>query len=656
MTHSCAITPGGSVACWGSNARGQCGQEGGHEGEQARIQPTLVPGVSGALSISAGTDHSCALNDRGAALCWGDNGGGELGVETPAMSAAAVSVLSGTQFTALSTGMDGSCAIADELGVLCWGAPDHFFPHDVRRWRPERVAAELVQISSGGDHSCGVDSRGGVFCWGGNHSGQIGTGSTSQTSPVSPVRGLPVATQVAVAGGVSCALGTDRRVRCWGSNSHMEAGRDDRRNVLTPNLIALRDVVQIDAGQMNVCARLADGGVWCWGSNQYGQLAREPLEPSAQPVRILGMPAAIDVSIGHQGHACAASETAVHCWGLNDFAALGADDSHRIEARPAKSPHVTAVAALAASVTTSCGLNHEGDVVCWNDNETPARSYVIANLRKTSHLALGSRLGCAIADGRGSCWGDAYWGGRELRIDDPKHSALPVPGLPGDLSSIAASDMRVCAAESGGQVWCWGGASPAEGGAAEGFGPVRIPNASSARSVVMSRGVGCSLDFDGSVRCWPLPNTSEVHAAKRVPGVAQTRALAAGANSMCAATDGKLWCWDRALAPRQQPGPAETLVALAVGQDHRCGVSLGGRVWCWGDNAKGQLGSGQVGGHSSGWVAGLDSATAVAAGGDHSCAATRTSGVWCWGAGDPAGVGPGSLVLEPTTVRLPEAF
>jgi hypothetical protein len=35
--------------------------------------------------------------------------------------------------------------------------------------------------------------------------------------------------------------------------------------------------------------------------------------------------------------------------GLNAFAALGADDSHRIEARSAKSPHVTAVAALAAS-------------------------------------------------------------------------------------------------------------------------------------------------------------------------------------------------------------------------------------------------------------------------------------------------------------------
>ena len=73
-THSCAVTRGGQVFCWGGNASGQLG-----DGSRVnRTRPVLVP-VSGSFtSVGAGSAHSCATG-TGGAFCWGDGRQGQLG-------------------------------------------------------------------------------------------------------------------------------------------------------------------------------------------------------------------------------------------------------------------------------------------------------------------------------------------------------------------------------------------------------------------------------------------------------------------------------------------------------------------------------------------------------------------------------------------------
>ena len=74
--YSCALLAAGTVYCWGGNPRNQLGN---NHLSFASAVPVKVAGVTGALSISTGTVHACALLTGGVADCWGSDDYGQLG-------------------------------------------------------------------------------------------------------------------------------------------------------------------------------------------------------------------------------------------------------------------------------------------------------------------------------------------------------------------------------------------------------------------------------------------------------------------------------------------------------------------------------------------------------------------------------------------------
>jgi len=83
--HSCAFTDRGDVKCWGLNSAGTLGTS--PEDVFDSSVPLAVPGLSGVTAISAGGGHSCALTSGGAVKCWGSNNSGQLGDGSTASSA-----------------------------------------------------------------------------------------------------------------------------------------------------------------------------------------------------------------------------------------------------------------------------------------------------------------------------------------------------------------------------------------------------------------------------------------------------------------------------------------------------------------------------------------------------------------------------------------
>ena len=80
--HTCTILDGGGVKCWGYGDYGRLGYDstdnkGDAAGEMAGLGTVNLG--AGAIAITAGLDHTCAILDGGGVKCWGRGGEGQLG-------------------------------------------------------------------------------------------------------------------------------------------------------------------------------------------------------------------------------------------------------------------------------------------------------------------------------------------------------------------------------------------------------------------------------------------------------------------------------------------------------------------------------------------------------------------------------------------------
>ncbi len=107
------------------------------------------------------------------------------------------------------------------------------------------------------------------------------------------------------------------------------------------------------------------------------------------------------------------------------------------------------------------------------------------------------------------------------------------------------------------------------------------------------------------------------------------------------------------------PPPGEALLGsirqVSAGTRHTCALDAEGHVWCWGENATGQLGDGSRVDHDAPVrVRALPPARSIAAGDGSTCAATRDGEVYCWGANAVGQLGNGEQANGYTMpVRVP---
>jgi len=75
-SHACAVATDGHVFCWGRNDFGQLGVSRGYVDSNVPVQ---VQDIDSAVQVSAGSTHTCAVTRGGEVWCWGDNAVGGLG-------------------------------------------------------------------------------------------------------------------------------------------------------------------------------------------------------------------------------------------------------------------------------------------------------------------------------------------------------------------------------------------------------------------------------------------------------------------------------------------------------------------------------------------------------------------------------------------------
>jgi alpha-tubulin suppressor-like RCC1 family protein len=330
--HTCALTSAGGAKCWGWNGSGQLGN-----GTQTSTSvPVDVSGLLGEVTTISAGGHTCALSRSGEVTCWGHNADGRLGNGTLLDSSFPVGVSGlASGVTAVEVGNTHTCALMTEGGVKCWGRNDFgqlgngtttvsLAPVDVMG-----LGSGVRAISAGGGQTCALTAEGGVKCWGSNYAGQLGNGTTTDSTVPVEVSGLTSGV-VAITTGIyhTCALKSGGGVACWGALvvEQLDDGGLSSTFAITPLPVPglASGVASISAGGFQTCAVSRDDGALCWGDNRYGQLGNGSTSLSYAPVAVAGLASGVTAISTGGSSTCALMRSGwVTCWGSNDAGALG---------------------------------------------------------------------------------------------------------------------------------------------------------------------------------------------------------------------------------------------------------------------------------------------------------------------------------------------
>jgi serine/threonine-protein kinase len=149
-----------------------------------------------------------------------------------------------------------------------------------------------------------------------------------------------------------------------------------------------------------------------------------------------------------------------------------------------------------------------------------------------------------------------------------------------------------------------------------------------------------------------------------VPGVSDATSVVAGTRGACAVADAKVFCWgenaagqlgDGTTEDRETPvqaGDLTGVTAVSTDAGTTCAIS-DGAVYCWGSNSSGQLGNGSADDSLTPVrVPGLSGVTAIATHSETTCAVAGGA-AHCWGRNDSGQVGDGTTDNRSAPTRVP---
>jgi alpha-tubulin suppressor-like RCC1 family protein len=268
--HTLAVKTDGTLWAWGSNSEGQLGfMFDTSIGAKATI-PTQVGEEMNWIAVSAGADHSLALNDKGELFAWGSNRFGQIGTAS-STELYTEPMKVGDGFKSISAGSLYSTAIKIDGSLWAWGY--NFYgqlgykdPSQGNALFPTKVRedSQWASVSAGWRHTLAITSENKLWAWGDNENSQLlGEGDFGSNSPDENIF-----TDASAGGSFSLVIATDGKLMGTGRN----IGCTGTITSLQRPWIAT-NFKYVESGSAHAILIKNDGTLWGIGSNSEDQLS-----------------------------------------------------------------------------------------------------------------------------------------------------------------------------------------------------------------------------------------------------------------------------------------------------------------------------------------------------------------------------------------------
>lgn len=262
---------------------------------------------------------------------------------------------------------------------------------------------------------------------------------------------------------------------------------------------------------------------------------------------------------------------------------------------------------------------------CGDDGTGPADDAPDSAAFLVQSLTVGTRHTCALtAEGKAFCWGGNEWG--QLGDGTTTDRSSPV-AVAGGLAfkTLEAGGTHTCGVTTEAASYCWGANHRGQlGDGTTTDRPVPGMLAGGLELVILSLGGGysCGLTAGGAAYCWGGNLSGNFGNGKEV------------VDGACELIDsGQL---ERIWPYCTSPVPAAlglNLRTLEPGSPHGCGLTVAGKVYCWGTNSTGLVGDNTTTDRLTPVPVVSDLRYADLSGGATYACALRSGGVAdCWGA------------------------
>ncbi|MEI6675734.1 MAG: SUMF1/EgtB/PvdO family nonheme iron enzyme [Verrucomicrobiota bacterium] len=359
------------LVTWGYNSFGQLGNNSFTDsGVPVLATQSGVLAGKTVVSVSAGIWYCLALCSDGTVAAWGDDLEGELGNNRATNSSVPVLV---TQSGALA-------------------------------------GKTVIAVDTCGWHSLALCSDGTVAAWGANTLGQLGNGSTTNSSvPVlvnqSGVLAGKTVVQIAAGADFNLALCSDGSLATWGYDTTTQ--HNVPVLVTQSGVLAGKAVVSISGGRCHSLALCSDGTLVAWGYGWSGQLGNNSTTDSSAPVLVtqsgvLAGKTIISVAAGTAHSLALCSDGTLAAWGWNISGQLGNDTTtDSLVPVLVNQSGVLAgktVVSISASQNFSLALCSDGTLAAWGGYSPTMSSSVPVAVTQSGVLA-GKKVGAVSAGG-----------------------------------------------------------------------------------------------------------------------------------------------------------------------------------------------------------------------------------------------------------------